>query len=410
MSNKRMVPEVRFKGFEGDWKNCVLNDFGNFEGGTSLESYFCSIGKYKVISIGSYNENNHYNDQGIRVNENPKTLSKLLKQNDLAMILNDKTLDGKIIGSVLLIDNDNEFVYNQRTQKISPYTNLFNSQFLFTLLNNPTNRFKIFDKAQGNTQIYVNWTNIKDIDYFIPKIYQEQSKIGEFFKNIDNLIIQTTTKLDKLKDVKKSLLNKMFPIEGKMVPEIRFKGFEEIWENHTLGDFLKDPILQKVSINNESQVITLGLNLTGLRKGINRNVPKFGSTNYFSRYQNQFIYGKQNFFNGSIGIVPAEFNGLCTSNDVPAFDVVNMYPYYLFHYVARKEYYEPTESLSLGTGSKRLHPEILKGLEIKNPNSLYEQSKIAEFLTAVDKLITLTNTKLTKLKDIKKALLQKMFV
>ena len=164
-----------------------MKDFGIATGGTSIESEFSEDGKYKVISIGSYSENSTYNDQGIRAIESEKTLKRVLNKGDLTMILNDKTSSGNIIGRVLLIENTGIYVYNQRTERIEIRHNNYDSQFLYEMLNAPNIREKIIKQSQGNTQIYVNWSEVSLTEYLVPE-KDEQIKIGQYFKYIDNLI------------------------------------------------------------------------------------------------------------------------------------------------------------------------------------------------------------------------------
>ena len=163
------IPQLRFAGFEGEWEECTMLDFGRSLGGSSIESEFSDSGDYYVISIGSYGMNNKYIDQGLRVSLNDKTKSKLLSKDDLTMVLNDKTSSGNIIGRVLLIESDYKYVFNQRTQKIKPNKDLFNSLFLYTFLNADKNRKKIQKLVQGNTQIYINWSTVENIKYITPK-------------------------------------------------------------------------------------------------------------------------------------------------------------------------------------------------------------------------------------------------
>lgn len=177
-----------------------MRDFGKATGGTSIESEFCNDGKYKVISIGSYSENSKYTDQGIRADKTKKTESKILNKNDLTMILNDKTSSGNIIGRVLLIDVDDTYVYNQRTERIEVYKNDFEPEFLYQLLNADNIREKIVRSAQGNTQIYVNWTSISEINYAIPKSKEEQKKIARYFTSLDHLITLHQRKQKLLKN------------------------------------------------------------------------------------------------------------------------------------------------------------------------------------------------------------------
>ena len=153
----------------------------------SIENEFSDDGKYKVISIGSYSENSTYNDQGIRAKLSDRTKNRILNKDDLTMILNDKTASGNIIGRVLLIDTTGLYVYNQRTERIEIDKQNYDPLFLYELLNAPNIREKIIKASQGNTQIYVNWNNIKELIYMIPNV-EEQTELGQFFKQLDNLI------------------------------------------------------------------------------------------------------------------------------------------------------------------------------------------------------------------------------
>ena len=207
--NGKKVPEIRFKGFIDDWEQRKLEDFGKATGGTSIESEFSEDGIYKVISIGSYSENSVYNDQGIRAIKSDKTSNRVLNRNDLTMILNDKTISGNIIGRVLLIEESGIYVYNQRTERIEIYLDEYDPVFLYEMLNAPNIREKIIKQAQGNTQIYVNWTAISLLEYMIPS-KEEQVKIGEYLHSISNLITLHQCKIDKFKELKKGLLQQMF--------------------------------------------------------------------------------------------------------------------------------------------------------------------------------------------------------
>ena len=207
--NNRKTPRIRFRGFTDDWEQRKLGDFGEATGGTSIESEFSEEGIYKVINIGSYSEDSTYRDQGIRAKDSEKTRNRILNKGDLTMILNDKTASGNIIGRVLLIEQSRRYVYNQRTERIEIYNDKYDSIFIYEMLNAPDVRDKIIKQSQGNTQIYVNWSTISKTDYLVPKI-EEQRRIGKYFSNLDHLITLHQRKLEKLKIIKKSFLEKMF--------------------------------------------------------------------------------------------------------------------------------------------------------------------------------------------------------
>ena len=206
MSETMKKPRIRFKGFTEAWEQRKLGDFGKATGGTSIESEFSEDGIYKVISIGSYSENSVYNDQGIRAIKSDKTSNRVLNRNDLTMILNDKTTSGNIIGRVLLIEESGIYVYNQRTERIEINLDEYDSVFLYEMLNAPNIREKIIKQAQGNTQIYVNWTAISLLKYMIPS-KEEQVKIGEYLHSISNLITLHQRKCDKYSSIKKGMMS-----------------------------------------------------------------------------------------------------------------------------------------------------------------------------------------------------------
>ena len=208
-ANGEKIPKIRFKGFEGEWRECKLGAFGKATSGTSLESEFCEDGNYKVINIGSYSEKSTYTDQGIRTHKNDKTEKRILNKNDLTMILNDKTSSGRIIGRVLLIDQNDTYVYNQRTQRIEIDQEHFIPLFLYHLLNADNMRQKIIYSAQGNTQVYVNWSGIKNLEYLIPPTKAEQTAIGNFFRQLDETIALQSAEVEKLNQLKKGLLAAM---------------------------------------------------------------------------------------------------------------------------------------------------------------------------------------------------------
>ncbi|MBU7540607.1 restriction endonuclease subunit S [Levilactobacillus brevis] len=205
--NGAKVPELRFAGFADDWEERKLSDVANHRGGTAIEKYFDKDGVYKVISIGSYGLNSQYVDQNIRAISNDITDGRVVNSGELTMVLNDKTANGTIIGRSLLVEQDNEYVINQRTEIISP-KETFDSNFAYTILNGPF-RKKVKRIVQGGTQIYVNYPAVSNLYLELPKI-EEQQKIGSFFKQLDNLITLHQRKLDLLKEQKKGFLQKMF--------------------------------------------------------------------------------------------------------------------------------------------------------------------------------------------------------
>ncbi|MFV8481878.1 restriction endonuclease subunit S [Mycoplasma sp. SK341A] len=209
-SDNQKMPEIRFQGFKNNWNNKEIGSFGDWLAGTSLENQFCTSGTHKVVNIGSFGPDFKYNDQGLHINLNNENKRFLLDKDDLVMILNDKTLEGRIIGSVLLIDKDNTYLYNQRIQRLSINKAQYDSNYLFFLINNMRNHDILYKKSQGNTQIYLNWSVVSKINFLVSEQLDEQQKIGQFFSSLDSLIHSQEQKLEKLNNIKQALLEKMF--------------------------------------------------------------------------------------------------------------------------------------------------------------------------------------------------------
>ena len=162
-----------------------MGEISTHRSGTAIENHFSEDGKYKVISIGSYGLDNKYIDQKIRAVENEVTRSKVVNKNELTMVLNDKTANGNIIGRCLLIEADDEFVINQRTEIIS-FNSVIYPKFAYVVLNGAF-REQVKKIVQGGTQIYVNYSSVEQLYLSLPTL-AEQEAIGTFFSTLDQHI------------------------------------------------------------------------------------------------------------------------------------------------------------------------------------------------------------------------------
>ena len=407
------IPKIRFKGFTEPWEQRKLGDFGKATGGTSIESEFSEDGIYKVISIGSYSENSVYNDQGIRAIKSDKTSNRVLNRNDLTMILNDKTTSGNIIGRVLLIEESGIYVYNQRTERIEINLDEYDSVFLYEMLNAPNIREKIIKQAQGNTQIYVNWTAISLLKYMIPS-KEEQVKIGEYLHSISNLITLHQRKCDDTKELKKYMLQKMFPKNGEKFPEIRFKGFTEAWEQRKLGE-----ICSRVQGNDgRMELPTLIISAAnGWMKQEDRfsgNIAGKEQKNYTLLHKGELSYNHGNSKLAKYGtvfslqtyeeaLVPRVYHSFKV--EIGSADFIE---YYFATKMPDRELRKLISSGARMDGLLNIGYDDFMGIKMMFP-SVLEQDKIAEYFRAFDHLITLHQRKCDTLKELKKYMLQNMF-
>ncbi|MDY5291709.1 MAG: restriction endonuclease subunit S [Ligilactobacillus salivarius] len=282
-----------------------------------------------------------------------------------------------------------------------------NNQFIEAVLN--TEKFKReINKNLGATINQITTSQFKKMKFNFPK-REEDKQIGILFNYLDDTIQLHERKCEELILIKKALLQKLFPKKDKVRPEVRYKNFSDAWKQRKLGDYLSIPAKEPITDINKLKLMTLKLNLEGITLAANRETLKLGSTKYYKRHEGQLLYGKQNFFHGSIALIPKEAEGYATSGDVPALNISNINSKYLVDYISRPIYFETKEALATGTGSKRIHEKTLLNFKIAVP-SLEEQSEISDFIAKYTALIALHQRKLEKLKQLKKFLLQNMFI
>lgn len=191
-------------------------------------------------------------------------------------------------------------------------------------------------------------------------------------------------------------------------PEIRFKGFTDEWSTSVLGDVLKIPAKIEANVKSNSDLLTVKLHGGGVHQMSSNKVLSIGATKYYIRKAGQLIYGKQNFFNGSMAIIPLELDGKASSGDVPVFDITGADSIFLYQKISQPSFYERTKDLASGTGSKRLHEKTVQRLPIQLP-TLPEQQKIGALFSKYDAIIALREQKLAELNALKKGMLQQMF-
>lgn len=402
MNNEvKNVPSLRFPGFTDEWKTVKLGDIAKFSKGAGIpKADINQDGDREAIRYGEL-----YTTYGeVVTNVHSKVVSKpsdiLSDANDVlipssgetAIDISTATYVGK---SGVAIGGDLNIVKTDENGKFLSY--YFNHK----------KRIDIAKLAQGVSVVHLYGSDLKTLKVNLPS-EEEQEKIADFFTAVDERIELASLKVEKLETYKRGLTQKIF------TRTLRFKrddgsDFPE-WKGLRLGDFLSIPKNTRPEKVDRNKIISVKLHLKGVVKNDNIDTITLGA-NYFTRYSGQFIYGKQNIFNGALGIIPSELNGYVLSTDIPSLDINSKVVDTNFFSIitGRKSFYKPLEKLAIGSGSKRIHEKELLKVNVVLP-SLGEQQKIATFLSQIDEKITLETGKLEELKKFKKALLQRMFV
>jgi type I restriction enzyme, S subunit len=197
-----MIPE--------DWEVKSIGEICTYQNGTALESYFNNRDGYLVISIGNYSASGKFVVTGNFIEKRHSNALKkfILRKNDLAMLLNDKTSVGTIIGRVLLIDRDDTYIFNQRTMRLAS-KEMIDSAFLYFQINSDITHQRVVDLAKPGTQIYVNTGDITDLKIPFPSTKTEQEAIAEVLTDVDTEIAALETKLAKAREIKQGMMHNL---------------------------------------------------------------------------------------------------------------------------------------------------------------------------------------------------------
>lgn len=240
---------------------------------------------------------------------------------------------------------------------------------------------------------------IKEIPITLPPI-PEQQAIADLLSTWDEAI-EKTEQLIQAKEMRfKWLLREL-------ISEPRKTQKDAKWIKVKIGSFLtesRNPDRE----NDPKKRLSVRLHLKGVEVRDYRGTESDGATVYFVRKAGQFIYGKQNVFRGSVGIVPLELDGYSSTQDIPAFDVAsNVDKNWLLFLFSYPNFYKRLELYASGSGSKRLHPKELFKMKVALP-SFEEQQEISETLSSAQQEIDLLKQLADKYKTQKRGLMQRL--
>ena len=268
------------------------------------------------------------------------------------------------------------------------------SLFLKYGLTNKGVRAQITSKAQGAQHINVSQDTLQGTVILLPSQY-EQEKIGNYFRYLDALITLHQRKYEKLLKVKKSMLEKMFPRDGADVPEIRFDGFTDAWEQRKLGDIYIErnergnAELDILSVSIHHGISQNELDTDELGKSVRRSDDK---SLYKHVYYGDLVFNMMRAWQGAIGVVKNE--GMVSPAYISAIPDDSVFPEFMDYCLRRKCIINQINNLSYGVTDfrKRLYWEPFTRVTIMMP-SVDEQRKITDIFRQLDDLITLHQRK-----------------
>lgn len=406
VGENKNIPELRFQGFSGAWEKRKLEDLGKIIR-ISIDPQATPGAKFNEYSMPAY-------DEGKKANI---VLGKTMQSSRL-----------KISGDVLLINKLN--VRQRRiwllrnisgnavaSSEFMPFvSNMLNLEFLehMMLSDRTTLAMESISSGTSNSQKRITPSDFLSYVISVPADAHEQAKIGRMFTEIDNLIAVNQRKLNTLKKLKKSYLQKMFPQNGSEFPELRFAGFTTPWEKRKLGDLA-------------GQTYGGGTPKTNVNRYWEGNIPWIQSSNLNNDDVqnikiNKFI-SDDAIQDSAVKLVPADsiaivtrvgvgklalvHQSFATSQDFLSLSHLNtdtQFSLYAIYKMMKKE-----ASQTQGTSIKGITKNVLTNKILLVPHNLAEQAKVGSFFKSLDNRITVNQRKLDALKKLKQGYLQKMF-
>ena len=386
-------PKIRFKGFEGEWKEKALGDVvDEFKYGINAAAVSYD-GENKYLRITDIDEGSRafIKDELASPDADLSSCNEYIMQDGDIVIARTGASVGKsyiyrpIDGKVYFAG----FLIRARVNK--------NVDREFVFQNTLTDGFKKYIRfvSQRSGQPGVNAEELKSYLMSLPASLPEQRAIASYFTSLDAQIAASTSRLSSLKQIKAASLLNMFPQKGEMVPRVRFKGFQGKWKERKLGEVC---------------LVNRGVRITRKDLSNAEGYPVFQNTNYpLGFYQYYNVEAKNPFviIGGSAGLIGFSNKEFWAADDCVYFkDKEETDKSFLYNILCSHE--AEIKKEVRGSSVPRLDRSILEKLRINLP-SLPEQRAIASYFTTLDAQITLHRKRLEKLKQIKAACLKKMF-
>lgn len=305
------------------------------------------------------------------------------------------------------MDDDN-YVFSTGYAQIRPS---IYGKYLFTLLQNDSFLKQVLDNCAGTSFPAINPSVLSRLSVRICTDKQEQQAIGKYFTSLDSQISASTSRLASLKQMKAASLQAMFPQEGETVPKIRFKGFEGEWKKVKFGTLLKE-CTDKSTSEDEDILLSSAINGVFLNSELFGHQRGRSNIGYRKIRRNMLILSAQNLHLGNANVNLRFEHGL-VSPAYKIYDLYNVLPEFMYHWIKREEtkkFFLDATTAGASLCRKNIVWADLYKQNILLPKSEAEQQAIASYFTSLDRQISLQSQRLEKLKQIKSACLDKMFV
>ena len=397
-------PKIRFKGYTDEWEQRKVSELENetYGGGTpktSIEEYWNGnipwIQSSDIIEhdVNSINPKKFISEEAVN-----KSATKLVPENSIAIVT--RVGVGKLVIMPFSYATSQDFLSLSKLNSDTPFT----AYLLYKKMQNESHA------VQGTSIKGITKEELLSKEVMIPQL-KEQKIIGTYFQSLDHLITLHQRKYEQAKTLKKYMLQKMFPQDGMRVPEIRFAGFTDEWEQRKFGELVEkyeDPV----------ETPTEGYMRLGIRshaKGTFHSYVEKGkeleAAKMFRVAADKFIVNITFGWEHAVAITDENDAGKLVSHRFPQYSFIEgMIPKFFRYLILDENFKHHLELSSPGGAGRNRVLKLSDMLEYKMsyPGS-EEQKKIAKFFDNLDHLITLHQRKCDELRKIKKYMLQNMF-
>ncbi|MBE6084027.1 MAG: restriction endonuclease subunit S [Selenomonas ruminantium] len=386
------MPKLRFKGFTDDWEQRKLGDIVSFSKGSGYSKSDLQEDGTPIILYGRLYTKYETVISDVDTFASEKSNSVFSNGGEVIVPASGETAEDISVASVV---DQPGVILGGDLNIITPPQEL-DSAFLAISISNGKPHSDMAKMAQGKSVVHLHNSDLAKINLPYPS-YEEQRQISHQFKSLDYLIALHQRKCDELQKVKKYMLQKMFPKKGEKVPEIRFAGFTDDWEQRKISDmcsistgksntqdkvddgeypfYVRSPIIERSTkyLYDEEAVLTVG-------DGV-------GTGKVF-----HYVNGKYDLHQRCYRM----------------YDFTDALNAKYFYHVFSKLFYNRVMSMTAKTSVDSVRMEMIADMKIPTPN-IKEQEKVEAVFTNLDNLITLHQRKHETLKEIKKYMLQNMF-
>lgn len=395
------TPNIRFKGFVDDWEQRKVSEMFKVTRGYVLATTLTEEDQsdempYPVYSSQTKNRGlmGYYKDY--------------LYEDAITW-----TTDGANAGTVNY--RDGKF-YCTNVCGVLLSNKVMASQMIAEALNNVAKRYVSY---VGNPKLMNNV--MSDIEIQIPISQKEQDKISEYFEVLDHLITLHQRKCDEVKQLKKFMLQKMFPKNGKLIPKIRFAGFTDDWEQHKLGDFsdiktgpFGSTLHADDYINDGMPIITTEHFKSGQLPIVKDGIPQVSENDYYrlSSYilnTNDIVFSRVGSVDINALVTPYQDRWLFSGRVLRVRPYAEINSMFLHTLLETDNVRNDIISRAVGQTMPSINTEILKITSLCLPQDIDEQREIGEYFCIFDRLINLHQHKCDQLKEVKRFMLQNMF-